>query len=294
MKTTLALVRHGVTAWNYEARAQGHVDIPLSPEGLQQAELVAERLAREPWDAVYSSPLSRARQTAEVIGRRLNLPVRQDPRLMERYMGHAEGMTIWDRAARWPGLHFHEIPEMEQDEALAARAQTALRDLARQHAGERLICVAHGAFIHHFLQAIAPETALGFRQRNTAVTEVEFDGERFRLLNPPDFRHLLREGIDYTGEKGRISPSTLAAFLGGGCTPEVADAILKHATAIESAWLEEPYRLVGFARAFTDGVRFGHIDLLVTTPGYEQVREVLVARIQARYPAVTFTQSVTV
>jgi probable phosphoglycerate mutase len=287
MKTTLALVRHGVTEWNYAARAQGQADIPLSPEGHRQAELVAQRLAQEPWDAVYSSDLTRARQTAEAIGRALGLPVRTDSRLRERSMGQAEGMTIWDRNDRWPGLSFKEIPEVEPDEVLVERALTAMRSLAEQHAGERLICVAHGAFIHHFLDAIAPDLGLGFRQRNTAVTVVEWDGQRFSIVSPPDFTHLLRDGIDYSGEKGRIRPAVVAELLGDTCTVGIAEAILQHATAVEGAWAGDQF--VGFARAFTDGVRFGHIDILVTAPGFDLVKPVLLERLQARYPNVTFS-----
>lgn len=289
MKTTLALVRHGVTAWNYAARAQGHADIPLSPEGHHQAALVAQRLAKESWDAIYASDLSRAVQTAEAIGTALALPVKTDPRLRERYMGQAEGMTHWDRNDRWPGLHFTQVPEVEQDEALAERAAAAVQSLAEQHGGERLICVAHGAFIHNFLQKVAPEADFGWKQRNTAVTVVEWDGERFHAVNPPDFAHLLRDGIDYSGEKGRMRPGAVTELVGDTCTIGIAEAIIHHATAVEGAWTTDD-QFVGFARAFTDGVRFGHIDILVSAPGFEHVKEILLERMHARYPGVSFTR----
>jgi probable phosphoglycerate mutase len=289
MKTTLALVRHGVTEWNYAARAQGHSDIPLSPEGHHQAALVAQRLATEPWDAIYASDLSRALQTAQAIGKGLNLPVKPDARLRERFMGEAEGMTHWDRNDRWPGYTFIQIPAVEQDDVLASRAVATMSDLAQQHLGERLICVAHGAFIHVFLEAIAPDVEFGWRQRNTAVTVVEWDGERFHVVRPPDFAHLLRDGIDYSGEKGRMRPGAIAELLGETCTVGIAEAIIHHATAVEGAWTTDD-QFVGFARAFTDGVRFGHIDILHTAPGFEHVQEVLVERLHARFPGVSFTR----
>lgn len=288
MKTTLALVRHGVTAWNYSGRAQGHVDIPLSPEGHRQAELVAKSLASESWGAIYASDLSRAQQTAEAIGRELDLPVKTDPGLRERFMGQAEGMTHWDRNDRWPGITFMELPEVEQDEVLAERAVAAVKAIAEQHAGERVICVAHGAFIHLFLEAIAPDSGFGWRQRNTAVTVVEWDGEQFQIVRPPDFSHLYRDGVEYTGEKNRIRPGLIAELL-GDTTVEAAEAILQHATAVEAAWSEDD-QFVGFARLFTDGVRFGHIDILTTAPGFEHVKEVLVERLQSRYPGVSLTR----
>lgn len=287
MKTTIALVRHGVTPWNYSGRAQGHVDIPLSPEGHHQAELVAKSLATESWDALYASDLSRARQTAEAIGRELDLPVKIDPGLRERFMGQAEGLTNWDRNDRWPGLTFMELPDVEQDDRLAERAVAAVKAIAEQRPGERLICVAHGAFIGLFLEAIAPDSGFGWRQRNTAVTVVEWDGEQFQIVRPPDFTHLYRDGVEYTGEKNRIRPGLIAELL-GDTTALAAEAILQHATAVEGAWSEDD-QFVGFARVFTDGVRFGLIDILVTAPGFEHVKEVLVERLQSRYPGVTLT-----
>ena len=75
--TVLCLVRHGQSTWNAERRIQGQLDPPLSELGRAQANRVAERLARERWDVLYSSDLSRARQTAEAIARR-------QPRFMSR------------------------------------------------------------------------------------------------------------------------------------------------------------------------------------------------------------------
>ena len=65
--TTIGFVRHGVTAWNKEGRAQGSSDIPLDDEGIEMAEHVAKRLAEEQWDVIYTSPLIRAKKTAEII-----------------------------------------------------------------------------------------------------------------------------------------------------------------------------------------------------------------------------------
>lgn len=67
--TLIGLIRHGVTDWNYEYRAQGQVDIPLNDEGRRQAELLSKRMENEEWDYIYSSDLSRALETAEIIGR---------------------------------------------------------------------------------------------------------------------------------------------------------------------------------------------------------------------------------
>jgi len=69
--TTIGFVRHGVTAWNKEGRAQGSSDIPLDDEGIAMAQHVAKRFAEEQWDVIYTSPLIRAKKTAEIIAERV-------------------------------------------------------------------------------------------------------------------------------------------------------------------------------------------------------------------------------
>ena len=71
--TTFGFIRHGVTAWNKEGRAQGSSDVPLDQEGIEMAQRLAERLAMEQWDVIYTSPLIRAAKTAEIIGEREDL-----------------------------------------------------------------------------------------------------------------------------------------------------------------------------------------------------------------------------
>src|SRR5581483_12433051 len=85
--TTLLLVRHGETDWNSERRWQGHADEPLNETGRAQAREVADELADRSIDAVYSSDLSRARETAEIIAARLGLSVTTDARLGEVDVG---------------------------------------------------------------------------------------------------------------------------------------------------------------------------------------------------------------
>ncbi|MBX6395401.1 MAG: histidine phosphatase family protein, partial [Alicyclobacillaceae bacterium] len=87
----ICLVRHGETVWNREQRLQGHQDIPLTDKGREQARAVARRLSTEPWDLVYSSDLSRARETAEIIAKHCGVRVVTDPRLRERFYGRFEG-----------------------------------------------------------------------------------------------------------------------------------------------------------------------------------------------------------
>lgn len=291
MNTRISLVRHGVTDWNYAGRVQGRSDIPLAPEGERQAEAAAERLAGESWDGVYSSPLKRARQTALAIARRIGQSqVTTDARLAERQMGEAEGMPDADLPVLWPGVPWDDLPGMEPVDSLVARAHEALKEMAVRHPGGRVICVAHGSLISHFLRSLLPPEGSpgpGTHQRNGSITTVRYDGERFTQESGPDHRHILLEGIEYSGEKGRVSGSELARLLPGQQPVSSLEPVIWRATGIESARVDE--KLVGFARAFTDGVLYGCIDIAVVLPGYEQVRPILIQRLKARYPDVPFT-----
>jgi broad specificity phosphatase PhoE len=291
VNTRISLVRHGVTEWNYAGRVQGRSDVPLAPEGERQAEAVAERLAGEPWDAIYSSPLGRANQTALAISRRIgHSQVKTDARLAERHMGEAEGMPDIDLPMLWPGVPWDSIPGMEPIERLAARAHEVLREIAIRHPSGRVICVTHGSLISTFLRSLMPPGVtplMGTHQRNTSITIVRYDGKRFTQDSGPDHRHLLQDGVEYAGEKGRVSGVELAALLMGQQRGASLEPVIWGATAIETAWVDD--KLVGFARAFSDGLLYGCIDIAVVLPTFEDVRPVLIHRLESRYPDVQLT-----
>jgi len=87
----LYCVRHGESAYNAEGRIQGQLDVPLSEFGRRQGAAIAAALAALSADAIYSSPLLRAQQTAEIVARRLDLPIRTDERLKEINVGIFQG-----------------------------------------------------------------------------------------------------------------------------------------------------------------------------------------------------------
>jgi hypothetical protein len=95
--TELLLVRHGETDWNAEGRLQGHTDRPLSDYGRDQARQLADDLATEAFDVIYASDLARARETAEIVAERLDVPVNVDPDLREKNWGTWEGLTSTER-----------------------------------------------------------------------------------------------------------------------------------------------------------------------------------------------------
>lgn len=98
----LLLLRHGQTDWNAAERYQGRTDIVLNATGVLQAEEAARRLTHEPVDAVYASPLGRARHTAEIAVQDRGLSITLDDGLMETAGGEWEGLTYPEIAARWP------------------------------------------------------------------------------------------------------------------------------------------------------------------------------------------------
>ena len=157
--TEIWLVRHGQTDWNVDERWQGHSDIPLNAAGLEQARQLAEKLAGQQFDALYSSDLQRATQTAEVIGASLGLPYQTDPRLREIHLGQWEGMlesdvrqqfsTAWYERQQDP-LNAH-APGGETLPEVAARLVQVFNDIASTHPAGKVLVVSHGLALRSML-----------------------------------------------------------------------------------------------------------------------------------------------
>ena len=135
--TTLLLVRHGETDWNADGRLQGQTDRPLSDFGRKQALELADELAqKEELEAIYASDLARARETAEIAGERVGLPVVLDPELREKDWGTWEGLTAVERdRVEFVG----ESTEEHQERILRA-----LRRISERHPTGRVLVVTHG------------------------------------------------------------------------------------------------------------------------------------------------------
>ena len=172
--TTIGFVRHGVTAWNKEGRAQGSTDIPLDEEGIQMAENVRNRLESEQWDVIYSSHLLRAKKTAEIITERIpGVEFFVDDRLREISGGQVEGTTEIERIERW-GESWRELDlGMETHEALIARGMAFIEDVKAKHPNERVLVVSHGSFIRRLVRALVTDKELNDSLGNTSVTVVK-------------------------------------------------------------------------------------------------------------------------
>jgi probable phosphoglycerate mutase len=151
--TTLLLVRHGETDWNRDGRWQGGSDTRLNDLGREQAEALAEQLDGD-IGVVYSSDLARARETAEIVARKLGLEVRVDARLRERSFGSWEGLTTAEIEERFTESHrrWREgkgagADDAEAFEDFAARVNDFLADVLRLHPGEEVLVISHGGSI---------------------------------------------------------------------------------------------------------------------------------------------------
>jgi broad specificity phosphatase PhoE len=150
--TDILLVRHGQTDWNVAGRIQGQSDIPLNQIGINQANIFAERFNGDHYEAVFSSDMQRAIQTAHIIAERLNVPVFTDKRLREVNHGRWEGMFIKDLLDN----HRHEYEAFRNDpinsrppggETLseaAGRMEAAVTTAAVQFPTQRIVLVSHG------------------------------------------------------------------------------------------------------------------------------------------------------
>lgn len=142
MKVTF--VRHGQTSWNLLGKQQGLADIPLDETGIAQAHQTKELLKDKHFDRVYCSPLTRARQTAQIICEDRDIPILLEPRLIERDMGEFEGMTwhqfdtraFWDYTAN---LHYQKAENIRD---FYARVYSFLDTLKGKEGS--VLLVAHG------------------------------------------------------------------------------------------------------------------------------------------------------
>ena len=151
--TTLLLARHGETDWNSERRWQGHADQPLNARGREQARALAAELAERSIDAVYSSDLLRARETAEIVAEQLGLEVRVDPALREVDVGSWSGLVHTEIEASDPdGFRRWQDggkgwEHGESYEEMGARVVAAVVSIAAAHPDETVLVVSHGGSI---------------------------------------------------------------------------------------------------------------------------------------------------
>ncbi|MEO4055637.1 histidine phosphatase family protein [Solibacillus sp. CAU 1738] len=172
--TIIGFIRHGVTAWNKEGRAQGSTDVPLDEEGINMAKRVATRIANEEWDIIYTSPLIRAKTTAEIIAsKQPNLQLIIDKRLGEIGGGIIEGTTEEERVAKW-GTDWRSLElGFEKPEAIIARSEAFIDEVKQAYPGKRVLVVSHGGLISRIVHHLLPNNNYSPDIGNTALTIIE-------------------------------------------------------------------------------------------------------------------------
>ena len=235
MSTRILFIRHGETDWNRVKRIQGHIDIPLAASGLEQAERLAARLARRghvaqvagsaytapaapaayaapDWgvalDAIYSSDLIRAQQTAQPSATALGVPVQLRTGLRERDYGVFQGHDSREIAARFPNAYAvwqtrdpGFAPEGgESLRALSHRVLHTVAALVAAHPDGRIACVTHGGVldcIYRHARGLPLDAPRGHPLLNASVNTVDFDEEgRACVVSWADIDHLQGERGD--------------------------------------------------------------------------------------------------
>lgn len=202
--TTFVLVRHGETAWNAVGRIQGHTDIALNSLGVAQAEAVGKRLARERFDAVYSSDLLRAYHTARPAVPDSDQTIIKDRRLRERHLGVLQGLTgeeaMADQPAAWKAFKSRdpdlELADGERLGEFSRRIVGFVEDILEKHAGGRVLVVTHGGVLDAaYRQAVGMPLSVSrnFPIYNASINILSHDKQGWRIDSWGDVSHLPQE-----------------------------------------------------------------------------------------------------
>ena len=214
--TKVYLIRHGKTQWNLESRYQGaNGDSPLLKDSYREIELLASSLQRIPFEHAYTSPLKRARVTAQALLNHLNpeIPLTIDSRLKEFNLGKMEGMHFEDVAAKWPEVlkNFRHHPD-KYDESLVegesfleviARFRAAIEEYCRQYPNGNILVISHGAALNAAINALIGTPLAHLKDRgglsNTSTTIlITNDGRHFELEKRNDTSYIHKSKVDPT------------------------------------------------------------------------------------------------
>jgi probable phosphoglycerate mutase len=209
--TEILLVRHGETDWNVEKRLQGHLDIALNAEGRRQASALGQILLNEPIDAIISSDLQRAAQTAWAIAAPRGMTMQIEPALRERCYGALEGLLYDDIDERYPDAYAAwcardinvRYPVGKNDaETLAEfslRAIEIVIRLAKQFDHKKIVIVTHGGVlecIYREAQGIGLSSPRDFSIFNASINRIIWNGSGMQLLQWGAVAHLNQLVLD--------------------------------------------------------------------------------------------------
>lgn len=197
------LVRHGQTYWNAQRKIQGQVNVPLDETGIRQAGETAEKLKDRNFDFCFSSPLSRARKTAEIILKGQDcsdIDIHDEPLLLEQAFGVAEGfqMTSYDYDPDTPINAFETFPKLyqpaigaEKFEDVMERGRRFLKEvlLPQSRHSDNILVAAHGSLLSAVCNVILDRPLEDYwdaKLPNCGIAEITINNGRIAALNLKD------------------------------------------------------------------------------------------------------------
>ncbi|HLX79064.1 MAG TPA: histidine phosphatase family protein [Burkholderiales bacterium] len=201
MTTRLCIVRHGETAWNAEHRVQGQLDVPLNAIGQAQALAASKVLSREKFDAIYSSDLSRARQTARPTANLLSLEILLEKDLRERHYGIFERLTYAEVKTRYPE-DYARFEAREPDYAFrtgeslrdfSARSIAVISRIANAYEGKSILVFTHGGVLdklYRFVTGLPLSAQREFGIPNAGLNRIELTPAGWQIKSWADVAHL--------------------------------------------------------------------------------------------------------
>ena len=187
--TIICLVRHGETDWNALGKLQGRTDIRLNETGILQAKECSEFLKTFQWDVIITSPLKRAKQTAEIINKNLDLSLIEMKEFVERDYGDAEGMLLEERTSTFQGKSYSN---QEDRLTLNNRVMAGIQEINQRYAENNILLIAHGAVINAIL-AVLSKGKIGSgktKLNNACISNIHFHQDRWRIKDFNQISHL--------------------------------------------------------------------------------------------------------
>lgn len=224
MKTRVIIIRHAEAQGNKERFFQGSVDGKVSDKGYLQLDALAERMKDIKFDAIYSSPLSRAQETAMAANRYAQLPIVTDERLIEINGGVWEGVPWKKLPKKYPlqGIYWVRFPwkfspkNGEKMTACYRRISSAVLDLASKHPGQTIVLVSHGCSIRNLLcyakgLSIKHLNEIGWCD-NTGLNEIDIEDGVMTVIYENDSTHLDAAGLSTLGAQRWWTKNDLSSF----------------------------------------------------------------------------------
>lgn len=190
-ETTIYMLRHGQTDSNLSPILQSHLDVPLNRQGRLEARTAAPLLPNNYFDICYSSPLSRAAETAAIIVRYHEIPIVIDDRIIERFIGSWEGRLKIDFENATP----EEKKDVETDSAMMERTFSFLNEISKLQAGKKILVISHSDVLANVIRKI---------ENRSSKERIAIPNCGLIILKKSNGRWSLRKELDWLQSHSRV------------------------------------------------------------------------------------------